>query len=302
MKSFTLPVLLASLLSPLLAQTIDTLGGTSSAPVGANRAKASLFRIDSTVLMLQYEMFLDVPGPETLTWFMHRYHSRSGSFTLEWSSTITVNGTGVGPAWYSSGPIAVPLVEGTYYQIGVSWPGSLTYHYSIGTANLPVSFGAWQRASTLTNPVPSTVTVAAGLDSAVYYQRFTTVPVGAVNIVGTGCSLTALVPRLVASGVLATGTSRDLELVDAAPSSLAVFTLGLGTTTALPTPLFGCSVWLDLGSPLVSIALITSSTGIAILPMAVPADPSYIGLQLAAQAGVLTTGINMSNALELQVN
>jgi len=130
----------------------------------------------------------------------------------------------------------------------------------------------------------------------------TTLPLGAVNIVGTGCSSTALVPRLVASGMLSVGTTRSLDLVDAAPSSLGVYAVAIGATLPVPVPMFGCSMWLNLGGPVVSLAVITSAAGIANLPLTIPPDPSYFGMQLSAQAGVLTTAIDMTAALDLQVN
>lgn len=302
MKLFTLPVLLTTLLAPATAQTIDTIGGTTTAPLRTASSKASLFRVDTSVLLIDYEMYLNVPGVENLTWFVHRYHSRAGVYTLEWSSTVAVNGTGVGPAFYSTGPIALPLIEGNYYQIGVGWPGSLNYHYITSTTNLALSFGAWQRAQTPGFPVPATWSIPAGHDSALYYQRLTTLPFPAVDIVGTGCTTGTLVPRLVASGVPTIGQSKNLDLVDAAPVSLAVFSIALGHTLAVPLPLFGCNVWLDLQAPMATTAVITSGAGIVSLPLAIPADPSFIGLQLSAQGGVLTTGIDMTNALDLVVN
>lgn len=49
-------------------------------------------------------------------------------------------------------------------------------------------------------------------------------------------------------------------------------------------------------------AVITSGTGIAGLPLTIPQDPSYLGMLLSAQAGVLTTAIDFTAALDLQVN
>lgn len=292
--------LLASL--PLAAQTVDTIGGLTTPATRVNSSKASLFRVDSTVLMLDYEMYLDVPGVETLTWFVHRYHSRAGIYTLEWIGTTPVNGTGIGPAWYSSGTTPFPLVAGNYYMLGVAWPGSLTYYYMTSATNAPVSFGAWQRAMTPPAVTPLNYNIAAGHDSAMYRQRITTIPYGAVSVVGTGCSGSALVPRLVANGVPQLGGSRNLELVDALPNSLAVLSLALGPTLPVPLPLFGCNVWLNLSAPGANTALVTSATGYTSLPLNLPANPAFFGLQLSAQGGVVGTGIDMTNALDLVVN
>ena len=51
----------------LTAQSVvDTVGGTSSAPNRAAMAKANLFRVDKTVMLLMQEMYLNIPGAETL--------------------------------------------------------------------------------------------------------------------------------------------------------------------------------------------------------------------------------------------
>ena len=302
MTRHLLPLLFSALVPALSAQTVDTIGGATTAPLRTATSKASLFRVDTSVLLLDYEMYLNVPGVETLTFFVHRYHSRAGIYTLEWTANVTVNGTGVGPAFYSTGPIALPLVEGNHYQIGVGWPGSLSYHYITSATNSPVSFGAWQRAQTPGFPVPTSFSSPAGHDSAMYYQRLTTVPLPAVDIIGTGCAAGSLIPRLVASGVPTIGTTKSLDLVDAVANTLAVYSVALGHTTAVPTPLFGCDVWLDLLAPIATSAVITSATGIAGQSLSIPADPSFLGVLLSAQAGVLSAGIDMTNALDLVVN
>lgn len=302
MKLTTLPLLFAALLAPLTAQTVDTIGGTTTATARTNVSKASLFRIDSSVLLLDYEMYLNVPGQETLTFFMHRYHSRAGVYTQEWSLQVPVNGTGVGPAWYSTGPIALPLLEGNYYMLGVGWPGSLTYHYITSATNAPVSFGAWQRAMSPANPVPVNYNIASGHDSAMYHQRLTTVPFPSVESVGTGCTSGTVIPRLVVSGVPTIGGTENLDIASAVPNSLAVLSIALGHTLAAPVPLFGCDLWLDTFAPMATTALITSATGIVSQALTIPADPAYLGLQLSAQAGVMSTGIDFTNALDLIVN
>jgi hypothetical protein len=118
------------------------------APVRTATSKGNVFRVDSTVLLFEFEMYLNVPGPEVLTFFVHRHHSRTGTSALLFTTNVTVNGTGLGPMWYSSGPIALPLVAGNHYNLGVAWPGSLTYHYTVSATGTPVSFGAWMRATT----------------------------------------------------------------------------------------------------------------------------------------------------------
>src|SRR5688572_24400757 len=96
-------------LAALPAQIVETVGGTTTSPSGTNRGKGSLYRVDTSVFLIDFEMHLNVPSPDTLTFFLYRHHSRTGPATLEWTHQVQVTG-GIGAAWYSTGPIAMPLV------------------------------------------------------------------------------------------------------------------------------------------------------------------------------------------------
>ncbi len=299
---FATTLLCLTSLAALPAQVIDTVGGTNSAPSGANRGKASLYGVNTSVVLIDFEVYLNVPGPETLTFFAYRHHSRTGIATLEWTLPVTVAGGG-GPAWYSTGPIAQNLVAGNHYALGVAWGGTLTYYYSTATSGAPVSFGTWQRAHTLNNPLPATLTLPAGVDIAQYYQRLTTLPVPAVVNTGTGCSSTALVPRLVADEFFVLNTTTTLELVDTLPSAIGLFGLAGGAALASPLPAFGCSIWLDIFSgPVVTLASLTSATGYANLPIAVPNNPLLSGSTYSAQGLVFgAVTIDVSNAVSFTI-
>jgi hypothetical protein len=292
---------LLSLVAALSAQiNVDTLGSTASAPTGPTLGKGSLFAVTTTVTLLEYEMYLDVPGPDTLTFFAYRHHSRTGTSTLEWTLPVAVTG-GTGPGWYSTGPIALPLVAGNYYVLGVSWVNTLTYYFTTAQPGYPVSFGNWQRAHTLNLPLPTTL-LLTGSDIAQYYQRLTTVPTGAVVNTGTGCSATTLVPRLVANDYFVRGATTTLELVDALPNAIGLFGLANGAASPVPVPLFGCSIWLDLSGPVVTLATVISGAGYANLPFPVPNDPLLIGLAFSGQALVFgPTNVGVSNAVTFVV-
>lgn len=287
-------------MASLPAQVIDTVGGMASAPVGANRAKGSLYAVNTTVVLTEFETYLDVPAQETLTFFMYRHHSRTGTSTLELTLPVTVPG-GIGPAWYSTGPITWPMVAGNHYVLGVAWQGSITYYYSTATSGSPVSFGNWQRAHTLTNPVPTTLVLPAGTDIAQYYQRLTSVPTTSVVNTGTGCSATPLVPRLVASSFFTLGATTNLQLVDAAQPSVGLFALANGGPAAVPVPLFGCSIWLDLSGPIPTLAALTAA-GQADLPITVPNNPVLVGTTYSAQGLVFGTAIDVANAVSFTIN
>lgn len=286
------------------AQVIDTVGGMTTAPSGANRGKASVYAVTTSVLLTEFEVHLNVTAPETLTFFLYRHHSRTGLADLEWSLPVTVQG-GIGPSWYSTGPIALPLVAGNYYMLGVAWAGTVTYYYSIGTGGSPVSFGTWERAHTLNAtaiPTP-TYTIAAGVDAAQYYQRLTTYPIPAVVNTGTPCSGTTLLPRLVADGFFNVGATTDLELVDTQASSIVVFGLAGGTALPAPLPLFGCSLWLDVTGPVVAVANVSSASGYTALPIAVPSNPLLAGQTFSAQGfvfGATTTDVANATTFTIQ--
>jgi hypothetical protein len=291
-------------LTALSAQVVvDTVGGTASAPTGANRAKASLYQVDTSVVLIDFAVWLDVPGPDTLTFFAYRHHSRVGTSTLEWTLPVAVTG-GTGPGWYSTGPIALNLVAGNHYALGVSWVNNLTYYYSTAAVGSPVSFGNWQRAHTINSAVvPPTLSLPAGSDVAQYRQQLTSIPVPSVVRVGTGCGSTALLPRLVADEFFVTNTTTNLELVDAAANAIGLFGLAPGATSPVPLPLFGCSIWLDVTQPIVTVASVTSATGYAALPIAVPANPLLSGQTFSAQGLVFSAAPTaVTNAVAFTIN
>jgi hypothetical protein len=292
---FTALLCALSAASLLPAQTIDTIGGMGSAPITANISKSSLFRVDSSQLLFTFEMYMSIPGPDTLTWFAYRNPQRNGNATLEWTLAMPVTGGG-GPQWYSTGPMALPLVCNNYYLIGVAWSQSVTYYFNVVNAGAPVSFGTWERAMTITPPMPPTVSIT-GSDIAQYYQRLTTFPINGVGCVGTGCG--TVPPRLVASTVPGLGTTVNLHITNGQPSALGVYAFTIGPTLATPVPLFGCQTWLNLGGGVITNGIVLDSSGFGTLPLAIPNNPLYAGTLLSLQAGTLSSVIALSNALDL---
>ncbi|HEX6811590.1 MAG TPA: hypothetical protein VF384_08215 [Planctomycetota bacterium] len=286
-------------LTTLPAQLVtETAGGTTTAPSGANRGKGSLFRVDTSVLLLDFAMQLNVTVPDTLTFFMFRHHSRTGVATLEWTHQVPVAGGG-GPQWYSTGPVALNLVAGNYYVLGAYWTSTVTYYYST-SASPQMSWGVWQRAHTFTGSIPPTVTLT-GSDIANYYMQFQSIVVPAVVNTGTGCSAVAPVPRMVADNFFSVGALSSIEICDAAAGSIALF--GFAPNGALPfgIPLFNCLLWLDISQPVLTFASLTTS-GFASLPIAVPADPGLFGQTYSLQ-GLLfgATTIDMTNAVSFTI-
>lgn len=295
-KTLTLLLLSAA---PLSAQIVDTVASAQVAAQSGS-AKCNLYEVDTTRLLFEVEWWLDIPaGPETLTFFMHRHHSRDGNADLIWTLQVPVMGTGT-PQWYSSGPIAEAMVAGNHYTIGVAYTPGLTYWFDIQGPGVPISFGNWQRG--MTPPVPLNPTINfTGNDGARYYQRITTFNVGNVVNVGTGCSPVGQAPRLVASGFFPINSSQDLELVDAPANSATVHALAVGMALPTPLQLLGCDVWLDV-TQMATAATTTSPSGESTLTLSIPNVPALVGQSFTAQSLVFTPAIYMSNGVQFTIS
>lgn len=294
----TLTVLLITM-GPLSAQIVDTVGSPAIAATTGS-AKANLYQVDDTRLLFELEFYLDIPaGSETLTFFCHRHHSRTGLATLEWTHPVTVTSVG-GPAWWSSGPIAEALVAGNHYTLGVSYTTALTYWFDIPGSGAPISFGNWQRGHTPQVPLQPTLSLS-GNDAARYHQRVTTFAVNNVVNVGTGCSSVSTAPRLVAAGLFSINSSQTIELVDASPNSLTVFALAVGPALVSPLPVFGCNVWLNPAA-LATLGTTTNVQGYSSMTLPIPNVPALVGQSFTSQALVLNSAIDLSNAVEFTIN
>lgn len=291
-RLLTLVLGLAALV-PARAQIIDTLGSTALAAT-TGQAKANLFAVDTSVVLIGMEWYLDIPGNDTLTFFCYRHHSRTGSATLEWTLPVPVTGGG-GPAWYSTGPIALELAAGNHYALGVAFQSTLTYYFSVAAGGAPVSFGSWQRGHTPLNPLPATLSLG-GFDGAQYHQRITSLPVNSVVPVGAGCGPA----RLVAAGFYAINGSQTLELVDAAPNAFGVFALAVGPALPVALPVFGCDLWLDLAQ-FATGGTFTDAFGYASLTLALPNNPALVGSTYTAQALDLGGAPRLTNAVQFTI-
>jgi hypothetical protein len=300
MKTFTSLAAALVLAAPLAAQTVTTIGGTASSPTRTANGKGNGISIKSSVLLLDFDMYLNVPGQETLQFFIYHHHSEKGTFRLVNSWNVKVNGTGVGAKWYSSGPKPTPLLCGNSYILGVAWTGSVTYHYSRSTCGSAFALGRWLfgRTANTVNPLPPTF--GSGCDVAQYRQRFRTLPFGNVACVGTGCSASAgTAPRLVATTPPRLGTTLTIQLVGGTASVPAVFLFSPAPTLSNPINLAGCPVWLNLKLPVITLTAPLSSVGEGILKIPVPSNTAYRGVKVATQAGVLGKLLDITNAIDL---
>jgi len=300
MKTLVATAAVLVLAAPLLAQTTTTIGGTNSSPTRTGNGKGNGISIKSSVLLLSFDMYLNVPGKETLQFFMYHHHSTKGTFNLVKTWKIPVDGTNKGAQWYSTGVIAQPLLCGNSYILGVGWTGSATYHYRVSTCGSQFALGSWLRGHTArsTNPLPATM-AGGGCDGAQYYQRFKTLPFTNVACAGTGCSGSATVPRLVASTPPNVGTTLTIELVGGAASKPATLLISPARALASPIQIAGCQVWLDLRLPVLPFGLTLSSAGEVKLQVPIPNNSANSGIRVAMQAGVLSSTLDITNAVDL---
>jgi hypothetical protein len=154
---------------PVSAQCADIVGDISNASLNRTAlAKGNSYDITVPVVLDRADFWLQFTTTQTLTFYVYDCPTEFGTYTQIWSSSNLVTGTGA--AWYSSGPIGLPLNPGTHYIIAVSWDGTLDYFYGTGDS-WPTTFGAETHAYAVgTDPLPATFSSGTN-DTAVYHQR-----------------------------------------------------------------------------------------------------------------------------------
>jgi hypothetical protein len=150
---------------------IDVVGGTSNSAFNTGVAKGNSYQVITSVVLNEAEFWLNFTGVQTLNYYVYHCPTEFGLYNAIYMDSEVV--PGVGPAWYSSGPIAVPLVSGQHYIIAVSWSGAMTYYFDVGDSQ-PTSFGAYTHGyATGLHPLPPSFMSTVN-DFAIYHQRLTT--------------------------------------------------------------------------------------------------------------------------------
>lgn len=120
---------------------------------------------------------------------------------------------------------------------------------------------------------------------------------------GDGCvGSNGAAPRLSVRGGPVLGTTMQIRLRRALPQTLAFVAVGLAKTE-LPISA-SCSIWIDPAQIVFAPAMVTDGNGGGVIPLAVPADPSWlhgrIYLQgIALDLGVPPLGASLTGGLEL---
>lgn len=152
-------------------RTIDIVGGATNTSSADGRAKGNAFRVDVSVTLDEVEFWLNFSSTQTLTYYVFTCPIEFGTYTEVYRASGQV--TGVGPAWYSTGTIAVPMNAGSYYIIAVSWNGNMTYYFDTGDSQA-TSFGSYVHGYAVGyDPLPSSFESSVN-DQAIYYQRLMT--------------------------------------------------------------------------------------------------------------------------------
>lgn len=147
----------------------DSVGSALLSGLGVGDGVGNFYSVTTNVQLIKIEKRLNIPDAMTLRYFVYESTSKTGTYNKIFEKEVT--GAGTGLQWYSSGAIAVPLVNGKFYFIGVSWQGVANYYYDFSAPNT-VSFGTQLSGSH--RSYPPTDTRLFSDNQIAYYQRLTT--------------------------------------------------------------------------------------------------------------------------------
>ncbi|HKY36411.1 MAG TPA: hypothetical protein VJN18_10755 [Polyangiaceae bacterium] len=139
----------------------------------ANYAMLNFYSVTGSRNLALIEQYMSPASATTLTWHVYESLTQTGTYTSI-SNTTTTSTTGTG--YQASGALAVPLVAGRFYAIGVSWTTpALLFGYQTTTPTQVVSFGSLISATVLTPPLAATIPY---VQPSSYFlpQRLTTAP------------------------------------------------------------------------------------------------------------------------------
>ncbi len=151
------------------AQTEEIVGSALLSGLGVGDGVGNFYSITVDAQLIEIEKRLNIPDAMTLRYFVYESSSKTGTYNKIFEKEVA--GAGTGLQWYSSGAIAVPLANGKFYYIGVSWEGVANYYYDFSAPNT-VSFGTQLSGSH--RSYPPTNTKAFSDNQLAYFQRLTT--------------------------------------------------------------------------------------------------------------------------------
>ena len=148
------------------------------------RGRGNLFTCTNSTTMLEHRFYLDITAATDVYFVVAESDVQAGDYQVVSVSNVSPQGPGLG--WYSSGEIAVEMVEGRYYLVFAQWDAGATYYNEQGISPYPIvaSFGeltagaGWSTGSvpTYANPPADVHTIAetAFAEPVAYYQTIVT--------------------------------------------------------------------------------------------------------------------------------
>jgi hypothetical protein len=138
-----------------------------------NYTMLNFFSVTSGRTLSRIEQYMNPAMATTLTWHVYESTTQTGTYTSI-SNTMTTSTTGEG--YQASAALAVPLVAGRFYAIGLSWTTPATgFGYQQTNPAQTVSFGTVVSAYISTS-APTTTLAYSSTTSFWFPQRLTTAP------------------------------------------------------------------------------------------------------------------------------
>lgn len=111
--------------------TVFEVGGLGSSSVLGPYFRANGFVADGDGTLVEFEQYLGLAGACNLDFYVFEAPTPGGALTQVWRDTVVAP---AGTAYFNSGPMAVPIVNGNYYALGVGWNCTATYYWQSGGA------------------------------------------------------------------------------------------------------------------------------------------------------------------------
>ena len=154
----------------------DTVGSTSLAySAGTVRYRGNIYEATTNTTLAEIEAYLNFTGSANLHFVVYVMDSLVSSETKTQILSKTVSTTGVGPGFYSTGSISVPVEAGKFYIIATGWNTESIAYFGNSDAQPSVNFGNKVRGWLINDIFPMYTTFSAGISSSTinYYQRIT---------------------------------------------------------------------------------------------------------------------------------
>jgi hypothetical protein len=159
------------------ASAVDTIPSVPTLYSGSalsNYTMLNFYSVTASRNLSLIEQYMSPASATMLTWYVFESVTQTGTYTSI-SNTTTTSTTGAG--YQASGALAVPLVAGRFYAIGVSWTTpAVLFGYQTTTPTQVVSFGSLVSAFFQSSAVTSSTISYMAPGSSFVPQRLTTAP------------------------------------------------------------------------------------------------------------------------------